>query len=113
MVSLSQREILQFGEVPTNRILFKNSFDEVHRVLPTTFEDFDPSLLVGTSYTGISDVFLQQTLLTFTEDPFHQRYYLIPDCGNNNFWSELGLGLGETILNCFNNIINVRVVGEW
>ena len=64
-------------------------------------EDFDhPSLLVvGTgSDTGmISDVFLQQTLLTFTQDPFHQLCdFSIPDCDNNNSsWSELGLGLGD------------------
>jgi hypothetical protein len=56
-----------------------------------------------------SDVFLLQTFLTFTEDPFHQLCCFIPGCDNNNSWSELGLGLGETSLN---NNINVRVVGQ-
>ena len=61
-------------------------------------EDFDPSLLAGTTGdTGISDVFLQQALLTFTQDPFHQLRHSISisDCENNNSWSELGLGLGD------------------
>ena len=65
-------------------------------------ENFDDpsssSLLVGiTGDTGISDVFLQETLLTFTQDPFHQLCHSISDCedNNNNSWSsELGLCLG-------------------
>ena len=57
--------------------------------------DFDTSSLVGTGDTGISDAFLQQTLLTFTHDPFHQLCNSIPDCDNNSSWSELGLGLGD------------------
>jgi hypothetical protein len=68
-------------------------------------EDFDSSLLLGTDDAGLSDVFLQETLLTFTQDPLHQLCHsdvitstLIPDCDiNNNSWSdvELGLGLGD------------------
>lgn len=57
--------------------------------------DFDPSLLAGTGDTELSDVFLQQTLLTFTQDPFHQLCDSIPNCDNNDSWSELGLGLGD------------------
>lgn len=60
-------------------------------------EDLDPSLLVGTG-DGISDVFLQETFFTFTQDPFHQFCHStvvssssIPGCDNsNNSWSELG-----------------------
>lgn len=61
-------------------------------------EDFDPSLLVTDAQ--LSDVFLEEALLTFTEDPFHELCQSsvgssssssIPDCGNNNSWSDLGL----------------------
>ena len=95
-LSQSERERYYNSEmVSTNLTLFKSSIDDVHQVLPVTFKVFDPSLLVGTGDTGVSDVFPQ--LLTFTQDHFHRFCHLIPDC--NNFWSELGLGIGETILN--------------
>ena len=96
---LPQSEILlQFGDGVDQ----SDSIQEFNRRCPSNStsdgsldsEDFDPSLslLVGTGDTGISDVFLQQTLLTFTQDPFHQFCHSIPD---NNSWSELGLGLGD------------------
>ena len=95
-----QSEILQFGD----GIDQSDSIQEFNRrrTSSSTYdgslssEDFDPSsLLVGTGDNGISDVFLRQTLLTFTQDPFHQLCNSIPDCDNNNSWSELGLGLGD------------------
>ena len=93
---LSQSEILQFRD----GINQSDSIQEFNRQSSTfdgslDSEDFDPSLLGGTSDTGISDVFLQQALLTFTQDPFHQLCNPIPDCDNNDSWSELGLGLGD------------------
>jgi hypothetical protein len=81
---LSQSNILQFRD----GIDQSDSIQEFKRPLTSTS-------LVGTGDTGISDVFLQQTLLTFTEDPFHQFCHPISDCDNNNSWSELGLDLGD------------------
>lgn len=96
---LSQSEILQFRD----GIEQLDSIQDYNRQSPSssTYEgsldsdDFDSSLLVGSGDTGISDVFLQQTLLTFTQDPFHQLCSSIPDCDDNSSWSELGLGLGD------------------
>jgi hypothetical protein len=94
---LPQSEILQFRDG------IDQSSDSIQRFnrrrsTTTTYdgsldsEDFD-----GTGDNGISDVFLQETLLTFTQDPFHQFCHSIPDdCDNNNSWSsELGLCLGD------------------
>ena len=63
--------------------------------------DLDQSLAFDTG-DKLSDVFLRETLLTFTEDPFHTLCHSdivslcsIPDCGDNdandNSWLELGL----------------------
>ena len=98
---LPQSEVLQFGD-GINQSDSIQEFNHRRRPSSSTYdgsldsaEDFDPSLLVGTGDTGVSDVFPQ--LLTFTQDHFHRFCHLIPDC--NKFWSELGLGIGETILN--------------
>ena len=87
------------------------------------FEDLDhPSSLVDD--TGISDVFLQETLLTFTQDPFHRfcrsnvvSPSSIPDCDNNP-WSQLGHGasgsssmfelLANTTTNDSSRLLNCR-----
>jgi hypothetical protein len=94
-------------ELPQSEVLDgidqSDSIQEFYRESPSSStydgsldsEDFDSSLLAGTGDTGISDVFLQQTLLTFTQDPFHQLCTPIPDCDSNRSWSELGLGLGD------------------
>ena len=62
-------------------------------------EDFDPSLLI-TQSDRLSDVFLRETFLTFTEDPFHAICHsnivnsssILDGGDNNDSWSELGLG---------------------
>ena len=49
----------------------------------------------GGASDNISDIFLQETFLTFTDDPFHALCHssssssILPDCGNS--WSELSL----------------------
>jgi hypothetical protein len=103
--------LLQFGDGSTI-VDQSDSIQELfnQRQLPsssTTTTTYDGSLdsedSGGTDDTGISDVFLQETLLTFTQDPFHKLCHSISDCDNNNnnnlnnSWSdELGLlGLGD------------------
>ena len=97
---LPQSEILQFGD----GIDQSDSIQYFNRQSPSSSsydgsldsDDFDTSSLVDDSGdTGLSDVFLQQTLLTFAHDPFHQLCNSIPDCDNNDSWSELGLGFGD------------------
>lgn len=69
---------------------------------PSSFSSEDcshSSLVVG---DRISNVFLQETLLTFTKDPFHELCHsntvsssLIPNCGDKSWPSELDLDESE------------------
>lgn len=98
MLHLDQSDFIHGFSQPSSLSYSSSTYDD-----SSESEDFDPSLLVGTGDTGISDVFLQETFFTFTQDPFHQLCHSnvvssssIPGCDNsNNSWSELGLGLGD------------------
>jgi hypothetical protein len=78
---LPQSEILQFGDGIDAQL---NSIQELRPSSSTYDGSLGSEDFIGTGNAGISDVFLQQTFLMFTQDPLR---HLIPECVTKvHFW---------------------------